>query len=295
MKPICRIISFLLTFIALSCCLSCATSAKNRAEQWYATDALPPVITLSARAQDSSKTASSTGNMPGHLGQAVVVGNMALTAAHVLPEFRSPLWNRSYSLFISENMVPHKVVAAGVSGNDKITTLIAVPGDAFDEDAPFSLDHIEGFMVSDTEDYDTVSQRIYRDWALVQLDSAPAIGGCAIEIDTDPISPGLGVSLIRSIHNGRIVAKLDTHVITTPASISNPESVVFLAKPTHFDASGWSGGFVGRKTTSGRWQLIGVLSATVINDNGREISLIAVRPPREVLEQLVSGGADAME
>ncbi|HED53099.1 MAG TPA: hypothetical protein ENJ00_02725 [Phycisphaerales bacterium] len=216
-------------------------------------------------------------------GQAVVVGNMALTAAHTLPQYDNLHATDISRLVIHEQVVNHTIIRAGVPQGS------ALMSDIPDATQINSQSFYEKLKHRTFDSWDSIPQ----DWALIRLDKPVQINGTPIGFDADPIPPGTCLSLIRAPNNGTTYERLDTHTLLALSDEEVPKNLLFLARPKSFDGHGWSGCFVGRQSADGRWDLVGI-SVSEVDPNeipDRETGyLIVVRPPREVLEQLIAAG-----
>jgi hypothetical protein len=226
---------------------------------------LPPVVTV--------RTSDQYPNPAIGVGQAVLVGDVLLTAAHVMAENRHP--RNHPNLVIHNTWIDYNTCILGMRNSPEFLS---------------ELDIHDSFA-----SYDFFAQ----DWVFLRLNSPPNICGVQVIPETGQIYPGSKVSVFSCSEDGSFRRQLDTYILTATNTERLPNNLVFLANPDGFQSDGWSGSFVGKWSQSEKvWKLIGVFVATIegtLPNTGREVEmLVVVRPPPELLEWFASGGRGEM-
>lgn len=221
--------------------------------------------------------------------QAVVVGDLALTVAHAIPAFRG--LRPTSTLVVSEGKLSEfTIVSSGVVPGESVVGRAYPVHPESDDELLSQMQIIDQQMLeslSRAKSFGTIAD----DWALLRLDTPPESIGTAFAIETGPVKPGMCVSVFRASPDGPALLRFDMTVVSTysddPSFPLLCENIVTLWNPHRVETDGWSGGFVGRQDESGRWMLIGILSASSIEDR----LIFVSRPPKHILEWFARGGA----
>lgn len=220
--------------------------------------------------------------------QAIITNDLVLTVAHALPEYRG-LRQTSHLSLPDGEVLRYVTLASGVLEGESIVPDINPVSPETDHDFLRQVQVVNEQMVDQMKNIRS-SEAIDNDWVLLRLSDAPRIISSPLEVELEPVLPGTRVSVFHVSQDGKTVSRLDTvvvEVISENPNFTLPSSgYIALWNPRRVETDGWSGGFVGRQDESGQWRLIGVLSASSIENR----LIFVTRPPVEILEWFAGGG-----
>jgi len=224
--------------------------------------------------------------------QAVVANDLVLTVAHALPEYRG-LRQTSHLSLPDGEILRYTTLASGVPEGESIVLDINPVSPETDHDFLKQVQVVDEKMIDQMKNIRS-PEAIDNDWVLIRLSDAPRIISSPFGVELEPIQPETRVSVFHVSQDGRTVSRLDTVVVDVVSDNPNftlPSSgCIALWNPRRVETDGWSGGFVGRQDETGRWLLIGVLSASSIENR----LIFVTRPPVEILEWFANGGQGEM-